>query len=438
VLVDFGLHQGEKEADEHNRMPQALDPRRLHAVVLTHAHLDHCGRLPMLVNAGYAGEIHTTPATIELVDILLRDTASLMEQDARRANRRAGEDVVGPVKPLYGLDEVEATMRMFRGLSYTGPRSIAPGITIRLFDAGHILGSASVEMTVEERGRTKVVVFSGDIGPRGLPLLHDPTLLKRADVAILESTYGDRDHRSREDTVREFEGILAEARQTSGKVLIPAFAVGRTQDIIYEMVKLHCSGRFKNASVYVDSPMATDVTGVYRAHSDLWDAEARKLQSQGCSPLNFPGLRFTQTVEDSKKLNDLGNGTVVIAGSGMCTGGRIVHHLRNGLWREETHVVVVGFQAYGTLGRRLVDGQKNVRIYGDEILVKARIHTLGGFSAHAGQSGLMEWAKAFTPPPARLILTHGEPRARDALHGKIKKELGVDAERPLLGDTIEL
>ncbi len=438
VLLDFGLHQGEPEAPVHNRMPEQMDAARLHAVVLTHAHIDHCGRLPMLIPGGFRGPIYATPATIALTDILLKDTARLQEQDAERATRNAGEEVVGPIKPLYGMAEVEALLKLFTPLEYTRPQEVAPGITIRFFDAGHILGSASVEMTVEEGGRKRLVVFSGDIGPRGVPLINDPTLFKRADVAFLESTYGDRDHRSRAETVAEFDRILTGARSTSGKVLIPAFAVGRTQDIVYEMAKLSCAGHFQNANVYIDSPMGIDVTDLYRRFTGLWDAEAMAMKAGGCTPLNFPGLHYARTVDESKQINSMNHGTVVIAGSGMCTGGRIVHHLRMNLSRPETCVVIVGYQAQGTLGRRLVDGQRRVRILGDDVVVRAGIHTLGGFSAHAGQSGLLEWARSFDPKPERLILTHGEPAARDALRDKIKTEIGVDCERPLMFDTYEL
>jgi metallo-beta-lactamase family protein len=434
VLLDFGMHQGEKEAAEHNRMPTGLDAPRLDAVVLTHAHLDHCGRLPMLMPAGLRAPIWATPATVEVTDIILRDAAHLQEADAQRA-ARTGNEVV---PPLYTVADVEAVMRQFRALRYMEAREIAPGISIRFYDAGHILGSASVEVTVEERGRTRLIAFSGDIGPAGLPLIRDPSPIPRAEVVFLESTYGDRDHRSRAETVAEFDGILAAARQTSGKVLIPAFAVGRTQDLIYEMSKLHRAGRFDHASVFIDSPMASDVTRLYRAHCEVWDAEARAIRQAGYAPLSFPGLKFTSTVEESKRLNDMGGGTVVIAASGMCTGGRIVHHLKNDLGKPEARVVIVGFQAEGTLGRRLVDGQKHVRIYGQEIAVRAAIHTLGGFSAHAGQSGLVTWARSVSPKPERLILTHGEPGARDALRDKLRVEIGVDAERPGLYDTWEL
>lgn len=438
VLVDFGLHQGEEEAEEHNRMPAKLRPADLDAVVLTHAHLDHSGRLPMLPGAGFRGPVYATPATIELTDILLRDSATIQEADATRANRWRLEQGRPPEQPLYGLEEVATVMKQLRPVKYTEPFEVAPGISARFFDAGHILGSASVEVTVREGDREQVIVFSGDIGPKGLPLLRDPTLLKRADIAVLESTYGDRDHRSREETVAELAGILEDCRGRCGKILIPAFAVGRTQDLIYELGKLSRARRLDGVHVYVDSPLATDATRLYRSHTHLFDQESRALLQDGDSPLNFPGLRFTRSVEESKQLNTISKGVVVIAGSGMCTGGRILHHLKWGLPKPETHVVIVGFQAAGTLGRRLVDGQKVVKIHGDPVPVRASIHTLGGFSAHAGQSGLVEWARAFDPPPRRLILTHGEPRARDALAARLRREMGIECDRPGREESYEL
>lgn len=438
ILIDFGMHQGEQEADEHNRYPQRIEAQRLNAVVLTHAHIDHCGRLPMLVPAGFHGPIFATPATVELTDILLNDSARIQEADAERFNRLFLKPGQPPAKPLYTVPEVGAIMKLFRAVPYDKAQEVAPGISIRFVDAGHILGSASVEMTVHDRGRITTIAFSGDIGPSGLPILNDPTVLRRADVVLLESTYGDRDHRSREATVREFDRILYLARQSSGKVIIPAFAVGRTQDLIYEMSRLSRAGRFDRAKVYVDSPMATEVTALYRRYRELFDPEAKSLIQDGNTPLNFPGLRFTRSAEESKSLNSAGDGVVVIAASGMCTGGRVVHHLRHGLPKPETHVLIVGFQAAGTLGRRLVDGAPEVRIFGDPVPVRAQVHTLGGFSAHAGQSGLVQWAANFNPRPGRLILTHGEPKARDALHARLKSELGIDAERPLFEDTIEL
>ncbi|MEX2219073.1 MAG: MBL fold metallo-hydrolase [Phycisphaerales bacterium] len=433
VLIDFGLHQGEQEA--RNRRPPPLNAPALDAVILTHAHLDHSGLMPLLGPAGYAGRVHATPATIDLTRVLLYDSAKLQEADAERATRRGSADLP-PIEPLYGLAEVDALLAMLSPLPYWEEREVAPGVAAKLVDAGHILGSASVELTVTEKGRRLKVVFSGDLGPRGAPLVRDPTELHETDVLILESTYGDRDHRSRAATIEELEGIAAGALGNRSKVLVPAFAIGRTQDLIYELGKLHRAGRFRS-QVFVDSPMATEATALYARHHTLLDGETRSIINGGESPLRFPGLEFVKTAQESKRLNGIDGGAVVIAGSGMCTGGRIVHHLKHGLPKPETEVVIVGFQAEGTNGRRLVNGQKVINLMGEPVPVKARIHTLGGLSAHAGQSGLVAWAQNFNPRP-RVFLTHGENKARAALAEKLKSLLGVDAAMPGYGEAVEL
>lgn len=436
VLVDFGLHQGEPEADDHNRFPDGLDVGRLNAVLLTHAHLDHSGRLPMLAAAGYEGPIHATAATRELCEILLKDAAFLQAADAARAiaYRKPGE---AAPRPLYDATDVELAMRRFRDVPYNAPVPVAPGITARYVDSGHILGATSIELTVEEKGRSTVVCFSGDIGPSGQPIIRDPTPFTRADVLLLESTYGDRDHRSRAATVAELESILTDCRACKGKVLIPSFAVGRTQDLIFELARMSREGRL-SMPVFIDSPMAIEATGLYQRHCDLFDAPTRDLIRSGEAPLSFPTLRFTPTGEESKRLNDAQGPLIIIAGSGMANGGRIVHHFKHNLDKAGTRVVFVGYQGEGTLGRRIIDGAKEVRIHGQTVAVRARIHTLGGFSAHAGQSELVAWARSVSPKPRRLILTHGEPKARDVLHGVLREKWGVDGERPLLGDSIEL
>jgi metallo-beta-lactamase family protein len=438
VLVDFGLHQGEPEADAHNQFPAPIDPTRLDAVILTHAHIDHSGRLPMLAAAGFRGPIFATGATRDLCEILLKDAAFLQAADAARAiaHRKPGDPAP---RALFDATDVELAMRLFRVVPFEEQVGVAPGLNARWIDAGHILGAASVEVTVEEPGTGRTIIgFSGDIGPRGQPIIRDPTPLRRADVLFLESTYGDRDHRSRQETIAEFDQILTRCRECRGKILIPSFAVGRTQDLIYELARLHRAGHLGGMPVYIDSPLGIEATELYRRYSDLFDTEMRELVHSGRAPLSFSTLRFSATGEDSRRLNDVQGPVVIIAGAGMCNGGRIVHHLKHNLPNPDTQVVIVGYQGQGTLGRRLVDGAQEVRIHGQQVAVKARIHTLGGFSAHAGQTELVSWAKNVNPKPRRLILTHGEPRARDALRNVLIKEWGVDGERPVLGETIEL
>jgi metallo-beta-lactamase family protein len=309
---------------------------------------------------------------------------------------------------------------------------------MRLLDAGHILGSAIVELTVRDRGRQHVLVFSGDLGKSGAPLLRDPATPSDADVVVMESTYGDRDHRSLTDTLDELATILDDTRRSGGKVLVPAFAVGRSQDIIYYLGQLHRDGKLNHTPVYVDSPMAIATTELYRRHREVFDAEAWALIERGDTPLDFPNLYFARTPEQSKALNDVGDGAVILSASGMCTGGRILHHLKHNLWRPEVQIVFVGFQARGTPGRALVDGARTLKLMGEPILVRAKVHTLGGFSAHAGQSQLVAWAGHFQRAAPRVFITHGEPRASDALRVRMERDLGLRATCPKRGATEEI
>jgi metallo-beta-lactamase family protein len=348
---------------------------------------------------------------------------------------------------LYAEADVERTLRLFDGVGYHEPREIAPGVTITMHDAGHILGSASVEMSIEEDGTRKVIALSGDIGPKGAPLLRDPEVVPRADLVVLESTYGDRDHRSLEDTLEELVTICTGARTPQGRVIIPSFAVGRTQQLVYFFGDLRRQGRLTDPRVFVDSPMATATTDLYRRHRELFDDECWAIINAGDSCLSFPGLTFTRSHEESLALNRVGGGAIIISASGMCTGGRVLHHLKHSLWNEDAHVVIVGFQAKGTLGRKLVDGEVNVRVMGEPTLVRAKVHTLGGFSAHAGRSGLLEWAagvkgtgtngRAGASPP-RFVLTHGEDVPRERLAEGIRERLGAEVLMPGWGASVEV
>jgi metallo-beta-lactamase family protein len=436
VLIDFGLHQGNPEADRLNRLPPPLNAPALDAVILTHAHLDHSGLLPLLKGANYAGRIHCTPATRDLTPLLLEDSAKIQELDSEDANLERSKAGLEPIAPLYTGDDVAWITSRLEPLPYFEWREVAPGIKIRLADSGHIIGAASVEVVAEENGKSKRIVFSGDVGQKGAPLVRDPTELKEADLLILESTYGDRDHKSRESSLEEFTKVLEDATAGDGKVLIPAFAVGRTQDMIFEIGRLVRAGRVKT-QVFVDSPMAIETTEIYRAHRNLFDGEAQAMLSRGETPLRFDGLHFVRKSQESKELNHRGGGIVVIAGSGMCTGGRILFHLKHGLSNPQNHVVFVGYQASGTLGRRLVDREPVVTVMGQRIPVKAQIHTIGGFSAHAGRSGLIEWGSRFKPGVSRVVLTHGEDKPRRALADGLGK-LGMRCELPQYGDSIEL
>jgi metallo-beta-lactamase family protein len=423
-------------ADRRNQLPYDLHPDRIDAVVLTHAHLDHSGRLPLLVRRGYHGPIYATPATIDIATLLLDDAAQLQVSDAAQANRKRQRAGLKPIAPLFDAADAAAVIGLMQPLPYEQPATVAPDVRIRMVEAGHILGSASIVMSIAGQEQERVVVFSGDLGPRGAPILNDPARVARADLVVLESTYGDRDHRPLKDTVTELTELLLHAALHHSKVLIPAFAVGRTQDILYHLAALFREGIVPPMPVYLDSPLAIKATELYLKYPDLADAESRRVSQHGRLWRGLATLRPCASAEESRALNHLDGPCIIIAGSGMCTGGRILHHLRHQLWRPETLVIFVGYQAAGTLGRQIVEGARRVRIFGEPIAVRAAIHTLGGFSAHAGQSELVQWLAPMAGSQPRVVLTHGEERGRAPLARCIADRFGISAELPLLEDAI--
>jgi metallo-beta-lactamase family protein len=430
ILVDFGMFQGKGATDARQRNLKPVVPGRLDAVLLTHAHLDHSGRLPLLGRRGLKAPIWSTAASVDFAQLVLEDAGRIQEADARQFSRKRARAGKGAVAPLYTVDEVKRLEPLFRTLAYGETRPVAEGIRARYVDAGHILGSASIELTIEEAGRTRVVVFSGDIGPRGLPFLKDPTRFEHADLVFMESTYGDRDHKPLDGTLAEFAELLARAHAGRRKILIPAFAIGRTQQILYYIAEMVRAGTVPVFPIILDSPMGIRATELYGQHTRLFDAEAQGLVSNRQFFRDLAGLRVTETADESRELNDLDGPMVIIAGSGMCDGGRIVHHLRHNLWRDDTDVVMVGYQGEGTLGHRLVSGVDPVHIHGERIVVRAKIHTLGGFSAHAGQTELLEWLAPLLPNRPRVVLTHGEAEPRETLADILNVRHGIHAERP--------
>ncbi len=436
VLVDFGVFQGVPNAEERNQVPAGLDVSALDAVLVTHAHLDHTGRLPLLAKHGYAGSVYATPATIELTDLILRDSAKIQAQDTERLNRKRERAGKPAVEPLFGVGEVERVMAQFRAVGYGVGVAVAPGVTARFVEAGHLLGSASIEVTVEEEGRRKVVVFSGDLGPKGAPILRDAEPFQQADLVFLESTYGDHDHKPFEETVAEFFGIVGEAARRGGKMLVPTFAVGRAQLMMVLLAWAFRQGRFPAFPIYLDSPMAIEATAIYRRHPELFDDEMVAMMKERPIEADLALLRATPTADESKALNDRPGPCLILAGAGMCTAGRILHHLKQNLWRPETSVLMVGYQGEGSLGRLLVDGAKRVSILGEEVAVRARVHTLSGFSAHAGQRDLLGWLGAMAGSRPRVVLTHGEDRARRPLGQAIEQRYGCRVEMPRLGETL--
>lgn len=452
ILIDCGMHQGDSTADVRNRRELPVAMSELSAVVLTHAHIDHSGRLPLLAKRGLKAPIYATPATCKLAAILLEDSASLQEMDASRDNIRNARRGLPLVDALYTPDHVPPVLALLRDIPYGKHQEIAPGVTLRFSDAGHILGSASVEFSITQPdGSKKLIVMSGDIGPKGMPLLRDAvppvTEGRKPDLVVLESTYGDRDHRSAEATLEEFAGVLRESMWDKNKVLVPAFAVGRTQTLLYHLRSLHDSGRCPKFPVYLDSPMAVKATNLFKQFRKELDEESVKLLSQGEDPMGLEDVITTASGRESQALNEQYGAMVIIAASGMCSGGRIMHHLRHNLYKRDVRVIIAGYQAQGTLGRRLVDGATEVRIFGEPVIVRAKVHTMGGFSAHAGQTELLTWAKTYaktatgpasTQKPPQFVLNHGEDKPRTALASLLETKLGTKAHMPSWGGFVEL
>lgn len=433
-LVDCGMFQGNRDAYAHNHAPFAFDPRSLSFVILTHAHIDHSGLLPRLVAEGFKGRIHTTAATQELLSVLLPDSAYLQKIEEERSARHGREFVAA-----YTMEDAQAALEQVSAVAYDKAFDPAPSVRVRLRDAGHILGSAIVELWITERGLTRKVVVSGDLGQPGRPILRDPTRIDTADVLLLESTYGNRDHKPLAATLDELVDNLNYAlKEREGIVLVPSFAVGRTQEFLYYLNQLTREGRLSGLNVFLDSPMAQQVTAITARHLELFDEEAKRVAREDRKQAHPVHLSFTASVEDSMALNRLEGGAIIVAASGMCDGGRIRHHLKHRLPNPHTTVLIIGFQAAGTLGRRIVDGAQTVRIFGEEVPVRAKIVTLGGFSAHADQSALLAWLKALHKVPDQLFLVHGEEAIQTAFAAAIDAQLRWTARIPAQGETIQL
>jgi metallo-beta-lactamase family protein len=434
VLLDCGMVQGGRDATARNQLPFPFDPRAIDAVVLSHAHIDHCGRLPLLVKRGFTGPIYTNAACADLVPILLRDSAHLAAREAERDGRRLPPGQ--RVEPWFDADDVERTLRLLKPIAYDAEHRIVDGVTVRVRDAGHIMGSSSVELWASEADVRRKIVFSGDLGQYDTPILKDPWAFESADLVLMESTYGDRRHRGREDTERELGAILLQAARDGGNVLVPAFAIGRSQELLYLLAKNYAAWQVGRWGIFLDSPMAIAASQVYWKHRDRYDADAARLRDsfRGMPPL--PNLKLCETADESRAINNVRSGAIIIAGSGMANGGRILHHLRHNLERPECHVVIVGFQAPGTLGRALVDRSPEVYIHGKRVRPASQVHTVGGLSAHGDQADLLRWYDSFAPPPP-VWLVHGEVRAAEALGVKLR-ERGVMATVTRPGLTIDL
>ena len=433
VLLDCGLIQGSRRDEDRNRDPFPFDATAIDAVVLSHAHLDHCGRLPLLVKRGFRGPVFAQEASCELVAILLADAAHLAERDAAYRSRKTGKKV----KPLYTFAEGEKVIRQMRGRKYREVFRVIKGVKVCFRDAGHILGSCVVEIWAEEKGIERKIVFSGDLGQYDTPILKDPEPIDRADVVLMESTYGGRRHRDRDQTISELGEILTSARSKKGNILVPAFSIGRSQEILYQLGKHYEEWGLERFQIFLDSPMAIEASRVYWEYTHLYDDEATRLRLEnGGMPL-LPNLTLSRSADESMAINRIRSGAIVIAGSGMCNGGRIIHHLKHNLDREETQGLITGYQANGSLGRRLVNRETTVRIHGKTIQVRAAIHTVGGLSAHGDQDDLARWYENMENRPP-VYLVHGEVDSQEAFQKYLRKRSGAKVHLPKPGDTLNL
>ena len=408
-LIDCGMEQGR---DVYENQPIPVAPGEIDWVLATHAHIDHTGMLPLLVRNGFRGKIYATNPTVELCGIMLRDSAHIQEFEAEWKNRKAQRSGAELVEPMYTVQDAEAAMKLFVGVDYDKRMELAPGIEVRFVDVGHLLGSASIELWITEGDTTTKLVFSGDIGNLDQPIIKDPAYISEADYVFMESTYGDRLHGPRPDYVNELAKILQRTFDRGGNVVVPSFAVGRTQEMLYFLREIKEKGLVKghgNFPVYIDSPLATEATRIFRdTDPDCFDAQTRALLEKGIDPINVPGLRISVTSDDSRMINTDRTPKVILSASGMCEAGRIRHHLKHNLWRPECTILFVGFQAVGTLGRTLIEGTDLVKLFGEPIEVKAEICQLTGMSGHADKDGLLRWVNAFTEKPRRVFVIHGE------------------------------
>jgi len=437
-LVDCGLFQGSSEERDLNNRSFPFDPRELDFMLLTHAHIDHSGFIPKLCQMGFKGKIITTQATADLCQIMLPDSGHIQEMDAEWNNRKRVRQGEPPKEPLYTVNQALAALQFFYPVHYGEEICVAPEVTVRFRDAGHILGSAILEVWLQEGDRQVKLVFTGDLGQSNQPIVRDPALIEAADYIIMESTYGNRFHINNEDRLLLLSEAVNQTAAARGKLIIPSFAVGRTQDLLYHLKLLRLAGEIPKIPVYIDSPMAVSATETFRRNPQYFDEETYRLLRKGESPFEFSGLHFVRTTKESMALNEKDGEQIIISASGMCEAGRILHHLRHNLWRPETRVLFVGYQAEGTLGRRLLEGAKAIKIFGEEIIVKAKILQIDGFSAHADQTGMINWLQRFVTKPQAVFLVHGDADVFPEWADKINQVLKYPTIVPQMGQSFDL
>ncbi len=441
MLVDYGMEQG---VDVYENVPLPVAESMIDYVFLTHAHVDHSGLLPLLYARGFRGRIFMTEATADLCSIMLRDCAHIQMQEAEWKNRKARRSAdIAPAEPMYSMEDADGAIRLIVPCKYGAVVTVSEGISIRFTDIGHLLGSASIEVWLTENGTSEKIVFSGDIGNKNQPLIKDPEVTREADYVVMESTYGDRLHSTdRPDYAGELVKILKETFDKGGNVVIPSFAVGRTQELLYFLRKIKADRLVEGHEdfpVYVDSPLAVEATGIFQKNIyNCFDEEAMELVRSGINPISFPGLRLSITSEESKDINFDETPKVILSASGMCEAGRIRHHLKHNLWRPECTILFVGYQAIGTLGRSIIEGKKEVKLFGEQIEVRARIEQLAGMSGHADKNGLLEWISGFEQKPKKVFVVHGEDSVTTAFAGCLRHEYGFDAYAPYSGTEFDL
>ena len=429
-IVDCGMFQGGVDMELRNWLAWDFDPREIDALILTHAHIDHSGRIPKLVKDGFKGRIMATPATLDLCEVMLLDSAHVQEMDAEWQNRKNDRRGKKPVEILYSIEDAQRCFKYFEPIQRETITQLDDSVRFRFRNAGHILGSCIIEMWVKDDGKEIKIVFSGDIGQKNQLIMCEPQELFSADYLFVESTYGNRLHRSIDASKDELLEAVKYAYGNGEKVIIPAFAVERTQEILYILSELNRSGRLPDIPVFLDSPLAIKATNIFRKYKKEYDEDALAIVNQGIDPIDMPKLKFTNDMKESMAINTMKGPAIVIAGNGMCTAGRIKHHLKHNLWKPGASIVIVGFQAQGTTGRMLVEGRHSVRVLRENISVRARIFSINGFSSHADQKGLMEWVGHFKPSGPQVFVVHGEPVASDTLAKLIRDDLGLDAQVP--------
>ncbi|MGA2322533.1 MAG: MBL fold metallo-hydrolase [Sedimentisphaerales bacterium] len=440
LLIDCGLYQ-ERQFQDRNWAPFTVPPESINAVFLTHAHLDHCGLLPKLVREGFSGRIYCTVATAEIAQIILLDSAKIQEEDAehkRERHQKEGKTGPYPEAPLYTTKDAEACFPHFEPVKYGQQINIADSIVVTLFDAGHVLGSSMIRVDVNRNGDKRTVLFTGDLGRPGRPILPDPSIPGKADYIVIESTYGDRIHCDTCDVKKQMADVINSTKERGGNIVVPSFALERSQEILFYIKELLLEDAIPHLIIFLDSPMAAKITEIFRNHQELFDEETQEMLREHHSPFDLPELKVTATSEESKAINHITGTVMIIAGAGMCTGGRIKHHLVNNISRKESSIMFVGYQAVGTLGRLIVDGAKEVRILGQKYKVKAKVVQINGFSAHADKNEMLNWLKKLKSPPKQIFLVHGEPESAQAFGAFLRAKTGWQVSIPAYEDQVVL